>query len=72
MGCGDVAVPTPRRNDSARDVQLYDISLSGFGEMAKSTDATVAQYLIDYFFAYPRFFRSRHQFFFPNYLGIVP
>jgi len=27
MGCGDVAVPTPRRNDPARDVQLDDISL---------------------------------------------
>jgi hypothetical protein len=50
MGCGDVAVPTPRRNDSARNVQLDDLSLSGFGEMAKSTDAAVAQYLISIFF----------------------
>ena len=43
MGCGDVAVPTPRRNYSARNVQLDDISLPGFGEMAKSADAPVAQ-----------------------------
>lgn len=43
MGCGDVAVPTPRRNYSAWDVQLDDISLPGFGEMAKSADAPVAQ-----------------------------
>jgi len=49
MGCGDVAVPTPRRNDSARNVQLDDISLSGFGEVAKSTDAAVAQHLIAIF-----------------------
>lgn len=27
MGCGNVAVPTPRRNDPARDVQLDDISV---------------------------------------------
>jgi hypothetical protein len=27
MGCGDVAVPAPRRNDPARDVQLDDLSL---------------------------------------------
>ena len=64
MGCGDVAVPTPRRNDSARDVQLYDISLSGFGEMAKSTDATVAQYLIDYFLHTLDFFFLAINFFF--------
>jgi hypothetical protein len=68
MGCGDVAVPTPRRNDSAWDVQLDDISLSGFGEMAKSTDAAVAQRLIE-FFEYPRFFHSRHQFFFFELFG---
>jgi len=49
MGCGDVAVPTPRRNDSAWDVQLDDISVSGFGEMAKSTDVAVAQCLIEFF-----------------------
>ena len=43
MGCGDVAVPTSRRNYSAWDVQLDDISLPGFGEMAKSANAPVAQ-----------------------------
>jgi hypothetical protein len=51
MGCGDVAFPIPRRNDSDRDVQLDDISVSGFGEMAKSTNAAVAQYMIN-----PRYF----------------
>ena len=43
MGCGDVAIPTPPRNRPARDVQLDDISLPGFGEMAKSADAPVAE-----------------------------
>lgn len=46
MGRGDVAVPTPRRNDPVRDVQFDDISVPGLGEMAKSADAPVAQHLI--------------------------
>jgi hypothetical protein len=42
MGCCDVAVPTPRRNYSAWDVQLDDISLPGFGEVAKYANAPMA------------------------------
>jgi len=43
MGCGDVAVPTPRRDYPAWDVQLDDLSVPGFGEMAKCADAAVVQ-----------------------------